>query len=373
MSESERLDRLAREMEEFELDRLVVCAPVNVRYITGFTGSNALALIASTMGKERHFFFTDFRYQTQAAEEVSDAFEIVIAPVDVIESAAQALAEEAQRRSPAAVRAEIGFEEATITYARHARLRELLPPRWKMRKAGCLIQAMREVKDESEIARIRAAAGLADEAMREVLEGGLVGRTERDVAIDLETRMRRLGAQSASFPSIVASGARGALPHAEPSAAPIPGDSLVTIDWGAQLDGYCSDCTRTYATGNLSSEASEVYELVRSAQQAALEGVRAGAVTREVDAIARDAIERAGHGEHFGHGLGHGVGLEVHEGPRLSHTAPEKDLLAGNVVTIEPGVYLPDRLGVRIEDLTVVTDEGCEVLTGLSKDLTVIA
>ncbi len=373
MSELERLDRLAQEMGELELDRLVVFAPVNLRYIAGFTGSNGLALIASAIGRERHMFFTDFRYKTQVLEEVPDVFEIVIAPVDVIESAAQALTEEAQQRGPTAVRGAIGFEERTLTYGRHARLRELLPPSWKTRKASGLIEAMREVKDEAEVARVRAAAQLADEAMRGVLEDGLAGRIERDVAIDLELRMRRLGADVPSFSSIVASGARGALPHAQPSAAPIPRNALVTIDWGAELDGYCSDCTRTYATGKLSSEAGDVYELVLRAQQAALAGVRAGAGTRDVDAIAREIIDDAGHGECFRHGLGHGVGMEVHEGPRLSFNAPEKDLVAGNVVTIEPGVYLPDRLGVRIEDLAVVTDEGCELLTGLPKELTVVA
>jgi Xaa-Pro aminopeptidase len=184
--------------------------------------------------------------------------------------------------------------------------------------------------------------------------------------------MRRLGASAASFPSIVASGAHGALPHAEPREEPIPRNALVTIDWGCVLDGYCSDCTRTYATGSISEEAAEVYELVRDAQQAALEAVRPGPTGREIDAVAREILERAGHGEDFGHGLGHGVGMEIHEGPRLSRTAGDRALRAGNVVTIEPGVYLAGRLGVRIEDLVALTADGHEVLTGLGKDLTVV-
>jgi len=230
------------------------------------------------------------------------------------------------------------------------------------------------VKDAGEIARIRAASELADEALRGVLEAGLVGHTERDVAIELELRMRRLGAEGPSFPSIVAAGAHGALPHAQPRDQEIPRDVLVTIDWGALLEGYCSDCTRTYATGEgISERAREIYELVLSAQRAGLDAVRAGLSGKEVDALAREVIEQAGEGDHFGHGLGHGVGLEIHEGPRLSRTAGDEPLQAGNVVTVEPGVYLPGLLGVRIEDLVVVAEDGCQVLTGLSKELTVVA
>jgi Xaa-Pro aminopeptidase len=201
-----------------------------------------------------------------------------------------------------------------------------------------------------------------------------VGRSERDVAIELELRMRRIGAEAPSFPSIVAAGANGALPHAEPRAVEIPRDVLVTIDWGALHEGYCSDCTRTYATGEgLSTEAREVYGLVLAAQEEGLAALRAGPTGREVDAVARQVIEQAGHGEHFGHGLGHGVGMEIHEGPRLSRAAGEEALRAGHVVTVEPGVYIPGQLGVRIEDLVVVREEAHEVLTSLPKELTVIS
>lgn len=192
--------------------------------------------------------------------------------------------------------------------------------------------------------------------------------------------MRRLGAEAPSFPSIVAAGAHGALPHAQPRAEEIPCDVLVTIDWGALHEGYCSDCTRTYATGErISERAREVYELVSSAQAAGLGAVRAGPNGKQVDAVAREVIEQAGEGERFGHGLGHGVGLEIHEAPRLSRTAGEEPLRAGNVVTVEPGVYLPGELGVRIEDLVVVVGDGArgapaqEILTSLPKSLTVIS
>jgi Xaa-Pro aminopeptidase len=256
----------------------------------------------------------------------------------------------------------------------HERLRELLGSRWELVGATGLVGRERAVKEDGELAAIAAACELADEALRQVLDAGLAGRTEREVAFELETAMRRLGAEEPSFPSIVAAGAHGALPHAQPRSVEIGRDVLVTIDWGARLDGYCSDCTRTYATGeSISGQAREVYELVRSAQLAGLEALRAGPSGRAVDGAARAVIDAAGQGANFGHGLGHGVGLDIHEAPRLSRTAPEEPLLAGNVVSVEPGVYLPGALGVRIEDLAVVRDSGCEILTGLPKELTVVS
>ncbi|HEV3284482.1 MAG TPA: M24 family metallopeptidase, partial [Solirubrobacteraceae bacterium] len=250
----------------------------------------------------------------------------------------------------------------------------LLPPAWELVACAGMVERLRAVKESAEVALIRSACELAEEALRDVLDAGVVGRTERDVAIDLETRMRRLGAESPSFPSIVAAGAHAALPHAAPRDEEIPRDVLLTIDWGALLEGYCSDCTRTFATGEgIGTREREVYEVVLRAQQRGLGALRAGPTGREVDAVARDVIERAGYGENFGHGLGHGVGMDIHEGPRLSRTAGEEPLRAGNVVSVEPGIYLPGRLGVRIEDLVVVRDEGQEVLTSLPKALTVIS
>ena len=193
------------------------------------------------------------------------------------------------------------------------------------------------------------------------------------MAVDLEREMRDRGADEPSFPSIVAAGPNGALPHASPGEAPIEAGQLVVLDLGCQLDGYCSDCTRTFSTGSLEEEAIDVYELVERAQLEALGAIRAGAGCREVDGVARSIIEAAGHGDEFGHGLGHGVGLEVHEGPRLSQLAPEDGRLsAGNVVTVEPGVYLPGRFGVRIEDLVAVTEDGCEILSGFPKPLVTV-
>jgi Xaa-Pro aminopeptidase len=232
------------------------------------------------------------------------------------------------------------------------------------------VEQLRAVKGPQEIERIAAAAELADEVYRWALERGLVGRTERDVAGACEARLRELGAEPA-FPPIVAAGENGALPHAEPGEREIASGELVVFDMGALLDGYCSDCTRTFATGEPGEEAQEVYDLVLTAQLAGLGAIRAGASGKEVDAVPREIIDEAGHGDQFGHGLGHGVGLEVHETPRLATTS-EDELREGNVVTVEPGIYLPDQFGVRLEDLVVLTSDGYRNLSGLPKELQVV-
>jgi Xaa-Pro aminopeptidase len=367
-AERERVERLAGELRERKLDALLVWSAVNVRYLTGFTGSNALVLILAAARSGGQRFLTDFRYQTQSAEQVPELFAREIVSGELLDAAVATLS------AAAGAAGRLGFDDASLTVAQHARLRELLSAGWQLVPCAGAVERLRAVKDAREIERIRAASRLADEALRRaVLERGLTGRTEREVALDLELELHRLGADGPSVPAIVASGAHGALPHAEPRAEPIARDVLVTIDWGARHEGYCSDCTRTYATGaGISTRSREVYELVQTAQARALAAVTAGPNGRELDAVAREVIERAGHGEHFGHGLGHGVGMEIHEGPRLSRTAGDDPLLAGNVVTVEPGVYLPAECGVRIEDLVVVREDGHELLTGLPTELTVV-
>jgi Xaa-Pro aminopeptidase len=366
VSEPERIELLLAELRLREVDRLLVGTGTNLRYLTGFTGSNALVIIDASE-REAHRFFTDFRYDTQSAEQVPAAFEREIAPADLFEAAARALGTGGGRGEHT-----LGFDDAAMSVKQHERLSELLDEGWELVACGGVVEQLREIKSPGEIQAIRAASELADEALRTTLEKGLAGRTERAVAIDLQLAIQRLGALAPSFPSIVASGEYGALPHAEPRDVEIPCDVLVTIDWGAYLDGYCSDCTRTYATGAVGGEAEATYQLVLDAQEAALAALRPGVSGRALDAVARELIEAAGHGEHFGHGVGHGVGMDIHEGPRLSRSAPEVPLRAGNVVTVEPGVYVPGRFGVRIEDLAVLRDGGCEPLTALPKDLTVL-
>lgn len=354
-----RADRITAEVEERGLDALLVTELVNLRWLTGFTGSNGAAVV----GPGRRVFITDFRYLTQAADQVGDAWEHRII-TDLLAQAAEEFAEGSGLR--------LGFDDQHLTVAQHRRLADRLEDRVELVGAAGLIEARRAVKDPEEVDRIRAAATLADAAFTEVvLEGGIVGRTEREVALDLEVAMRRRGADGVSFPPIVAAGAHGALPHAEPRDVAIPAGTLVVIDWGAMLDGYASDCTRTVATGDLDPRDAEVYALVLRAHEAALAAIAPGPTGREIDAVARAIIDDAGHAEHFGHGLGHGVGLAVHEGPRLSKLG-EAPLVAGNVVTVEPGVYLPGEVGVRIEDLIVVTEGGTDVLNGLPKALTTV-
>jgi Xaa-Pro aminopeptidase len=349
-----RADRLAERLAEREVDLLLVTDLTNLRYLTGFTGSNGFAVV----GRDLRRFVTDFRYVEQAADQV-EGFVREQGPQDFVGALAEGWPAGELR---------LGFEDQHVSVRRHRRFREVVPDRIELVPAGGVVEALREVKDEGEIERIAAAAALVDEVYGVLREQGLLGRTERAVAVAIEEEMRRLGAEGTSFPSIVASAERGAMPHAVPAEVEIPRDTLVTIDIGARLDGYCSDCTRTWATGPLPDALAGAYELVQRAQAEALAAVRPGPEGREVDAVARGIIEAAGHGEHFGHGLGHGVGLDIHEAPRLARTA-EARLVAGNVVTVEPGVYLPGAGGVRIEDLVVVTGDGHRVLSGTTKEL----
>ncbi len=351
-----RADRVAARLDG--LDALLVTDRANVRYLTGFTGSTGFAVVGPGIRR----FVTDFRYVERARLEVAD--------FDREQGPQQLLGALSDGWPAGDVR--LGFDDANVSVREYGRLRELLPARVELVATAGVVEGVRAVKEPGEIARIRAAAALVDDIFGWVRERGLVGRTERAVAAALEQEMRVRGARRPSFDSIVASAEHGALPHAEPRDVAIVADTLVTLDIGAELDGYCSDCTRTWATGELPDDLAEAYALVLRAQVAALDAVRPGPTGCEVDAVARDLIEAAGHGEHFGHGLGHGVGMEIHEGPRLSR-AGDVPLAAGNVVTVEPGVYLPGRGGVRIEDLVVVTEAGHDVLSLTGKELQTVS
>jgi Xaa-Pro aminopeptidase len=352
-----RADRVSGRLAEPGLDALLVTDMANVRYITGFTGSTAYAVVGPALRR----FVTDFRYIERARAEVPD-FDRELGPSPLIGALSDGWPDGPVR---------LGFDDLDLSVRTHRRLSELLPERVELVAASGLVEAERAVKEPGELERIRAAAALADDVYDWLRERGLVGRTEREVAFALEHEMRRRGASDPSFPSIVASGERGASPHAEPQDVPIAPGTLVTLDIGARLDGYCSDCTRTWATGELADDLAEIYALVLRAQLSALDAVRPGPDGRLVDAVARDLIGAAGHADHFGHGLGHGVGMQVHEAPRLSRNG-ESALAAGNVVTVEPGVYLPGRGGVRIEDLVVVTEDGRDVISRTTKELVTV-
>jgi Xaa-Pro aminopeptidase len=348
-----RGDRLAGELAGRELDRMLVTEMVNVRYLTGFGGTNG----ACVCGSDTRLFLTDFRYAERAAAEV-EGWEVVTVAEDWLGGIAERLG------------GRTGFEDDHVSVRTLERLRGKLADGVELIAASGTVEKLRRVKDEGELEAIAAAAELADAVWRWSLERGLAGRREREVARAAEARIRELGGEP-SFPAIVAAGPNGALPHAEPGEREIGRGELVVFDMGARLDGYCSDGTRTFASGEPGERARAVYADVLDAQAAALAAVRAGVGGEELDGVARARIEAAGHGERFGHGLGHGVGLEVHEAPRLSPRS-EDVLGAGEVVTIEPGVYLPGELGVRIEDLVAVGEDGCRNLSGLPKELQAI-
>ena len=337
-----RVDDLRASLEE----PLLVSNPVNVRYLTGFASSNAALLVEP----ERVRLFSDFRY-AEAARAVEG-----VEFVETKRSLVAALAE--------LLEGKVGFEADAVSYTA-----------WETLKAGGLalvprrglVEALRAVKDEGELDATRHAGEITSEAYARFAEERFVGRTERDLAWRLDGLFHELGAQAPAFETIVASGPNGARPHARPTDREIGAGETVVIDAGAMVAGYCADCTRTFATGPLPDELKDAYAACLEGQLAGLEAVRAGVTGVDADAAAREKIEATGLGEKFGHGLGHGVGLEVHEAPRLSRESTDT-LAAGNVVTVEPGVYLEGLGGIRIEDLVIVTENGAEVLTSSTKD-----
>ncbi len=367
---AQRVERLAEKVAAAGVDWLLVSAPLNVRWLTGFTGSNAVALCPADTGRNPAVLITDFRYIEQAAEQAPSAWQVEVVKSDLLGAG---LAEGFPVADGGGDNfGVVGYDDTHVTVAQLAALKPALGGSAELVPLSGSVEALRLIKSAAEIEKIRAAAQLADAAMLELLEHGLIGRTELELALSLESAMRRLGAEELSFPPIVASGPRGALPHAEPRELEVERSQMVTIDWGAKLDGYCSDCTRTYFTGEVDDQQSLIYDLVLEAQLAAVEAVRAGPTGREVDAVARQIIDDAGFAECFGHGLGHGVGLDVHEAPRLSRQG-DTELEAGMVVTVEPGIYLSGQYGVRIEDLLAVTSSGSETLSGLPKARQVVA
>ena len=348
-----RGDKLEAVLGERGLDRMLVTDLVNVRYLTGFTGTNG----AVVCGPDLRVFLTDFRYTERAAAEV-DGWETVTVTGDWLGGIAERLA------------GKVGFEDDHVSVRTLTKLNEKLPEGAESVAAGGTVEALRRVKDEGELAAIAEASKLADAALKATVEEGFVGKTERAVADAFENHVRA-GGGTLSFDTIVASGPNGAQPHAEPGPRVIGKGELIVFDMGAKLDGYCSDGTRTYATGDPGEEGRKVYETVLAAQAASLEAIRAGVIGEDVDKVARTIIDDAGHKEHFGHGLGHGVGLDIHEEPRLSPRSD--DVLAVNeVVTVEPGIYLAGDLGVRIEDFVVVTEDGYRNLSTLPKELTYV-
>ncbi|GAC1363489.1 MAG: Xaa-Pro peptidase family protein [Actinomycetota bacterium] len=355
----DHVGRMGRLQQDLGCDALYVSNLSNVRYLCGFSGSNGALLVAS----HDAWFLTDGRYRTQAPEEVIGAQVEVYALPDQMGGCLRRLAGELGAST-------IGFEGDHVSVSGAERLKGYFP--------GCdvgattgLVEAQRRVKEPEELALMRRAAELADEGIGFILGRVAPGRSERELAIELESHMRLCGAEAVSFPSIVAAAERSALPHAHPTDRVVEPGRFLLFDLGCIYGGYCSDLTRTVVVGQADDRHREVYQLVAAAQKAGLDALAVGRTGAEVDAAARDVITAAGYGEAFGHSLGHGVGIEIHEAPTLRSTSTDV-LAAGHVVTIEPGVYLPGWGGVRIEDLAVVTEGGQQTLSRAPKELIVL-
>jgi Xaa-Pro aminopeptidase len=361
VTHSQRRVRLAGLLAADGLDALLVSDLVNVRYLSGFTGSNAAILIFADGAPP--VLATDSRYRTQASRQAPD-LDLMIE---------RACGRHLVARAVAGGAARIGFESHIVTVDGFTALSEQLSGRAELVRAPGRVEALREVKDAGEVALLRLACEAADAALSDLVgSGGLrPGRTERAVARELESRMLDHGADGASFETIVATGPNSAVPHHRPTAAELAPGDFVKIDFGALVGGYHSDMTRTFVLGEPQVWQRDIHHIVRTAQRAGRRALVAGAPLCEVDAAARRVIEDAGYGDCFGHGLGHGVGLQIHEAPGIGATATGS-LPAGSVVTVEPGLYLPGRGGVRIEDTLVVGEREPELLTRFPKELMVV-
>jgi len=344
-------------MEEQGLEALLVQRPENRRYLSGFTGSNGILLV--TRGEA--VFLTDSRYTKQAADQCPHCR--VVEFKNLHDSIRAELAAKGIKR--------LGFEKEVVTFAQYQQYQEAFQGVELIPSSG-LIEDLREIKEEGELLVLREAAKIADDAFAHIVGVMRPGLTERAVSLELEVFMRKQGAQSSSFEIIVASGRRSALPHGKASDKVLEAGDFVTLDFGAYYQGYCSDLTRTVVLGQPTDKQREIYEIVLQAQSHAVANIKPGMTGVEADALARDIIAARGYGEQFGHTLGHGIGLAVHEAPSLSmrnHGA----LRPGMVVTVEPGIYIPDWGGVRIEDDIVITDRGNDVLTHATKELLILS
>ena len=365
MNYHDRQQRLREDLRASQLDALLVSHLANIRYLCGFTGSAGVLLL--TAGGTR--FFTDGRYTQQANEEVKDS-RVIISRKAPLKAAMESMTRK-RASSRSAKSLALGVEGQYLTVAERRSLADLGVKRLRIREAPPLVEQARMVKDADEIEAIRAAvaqgAGLFDCALR-VIRPGV---REVEVAAEMEYAARKGGTEGMSFETIIAAGPRSALPHGRASAAVIEAGGFVVCDFGVILHGYCSDRTRTVYVGAATGEARRVYEAVLASQQAAIEAVRPGAKVSRVDGAARKALQQSGLARYFTHSTGHGVGLEIHEAPRVAQ-GQEEALRPGMVITIEPGVYLPGKWGVRIEDMVVVTEQGCEVLSPTQKEMIVI-
>ncbi|HET7209800.1 MAG TPA: Xaa-Pro peptidase family protein [Terriglobales bacterium] len=359
MNYGARLKRLVQAAAKEEIGALLVTHPANVRYLCGFTGSAGALVIT----EHENVLITDGRYKTQARNEVRGA-QVVTAKKGFPAAIAELLGTKSGRKR----RCLLGIAPEHTSVAERDRLEASLPTCWKLRSAPSLVERLRMIKDASELELIRKAVLLAARLFDDCLKSIRAGVTERDIAAELEYAAGRHGAEGMAFETIIASGERSALPHGRASSATVPASGFVVCDLGVILAGYCSDMTRSIYVGRAARDAGRFYGAVLEAQLAGVDAVRPGVTVNHVDAAARKVLRRAGLARYFTHSTGHGVGLEIHEAPRIA--AGQADVLQpGMVITIEPGAYVPGKWGVRIEDMVVVTETGCEVLTPTTKQL----
>lgn len=354
-----RIGRLRELFTEAGIDALFVTRLVNIRYLTGFTGSAGLLLV----GPDEVLFVTDGRYKDQSADQLAAAG--VEARIEISGTEQKKIVHDAAQ---AKGYGRVGLEAHGVTWSQQRGFASEWFPGTELVPTEGLIEGLRRVKDAGEVARIKAACSIADQAFANVIPQLRDRPTELAFGLDLEFEMRRLGAAAMSFEPIVAAGPNGAKPHARPSDRRIEPGELLVLDFGCIVDGYCSDMTRTVSVGDPGPEARRMYDVVLESQKAGRDAVRQGVEAAAVDKACRDVIAEAGWADAFLHGTGHGVGLEIHEDPRVSATG-RGTLATGYVVTVEPGVYLTGIGGVRIEDTVVVTPDGCEILTASPKDL----
>lgn len=342
-------------MAEHNLQAMLLKSPPNVYYLSGFTGTNATLLITMT----RSYLLTDFRYMEQAAQQAG-SYEIIRVDNELTEAVSK-LTQGLKK---------IGIEEDILSWAEFRSFQTTLSG-CDLLDASDILRELRQIKEPAEIEIIRQAIHITDQAFAGILGKIRPGITETQLGLELEFSLRQMGAGGRSFDFIVASGERSALPHGVASAKQVGQGDLLTLDFGAVYNMYCSDLTRTVCLGRPEARQEEIYSIVLEAQQAAITGLKPGMTGKEVDAIARDIISRAGYGKNFGHGLGHALGLEIHEKPRLN-TRETQTMQPGMVVTVEPGIYIPGWGGVRIEDVVLVTNFGAEVLTQAPKQFIII-
>lgn len=348
-----KIEQLQQKLENLELDALLITSPVNRRYITGFTGTAGMVLI----GRSTKKFITDFRYMDQANAQVKE--------FDIVEHKAGILKTIQAELKSAGIK-QLGFEKNDVTFGLFEQLERELEV--TLKPVDGLVESLRLIKTTEELDIMKHAAKIADDAFEHIRPFIKPGVREIEISNELEFFMRRSGATSSSFDIIVASGVRSSLPHGVASDKVIETGELVTMDYGAIYNGYCSDITRTVAVGNISNELKEIYDTVLAAQLIGVEGTKPGMTGKEADALTRDYITDKGYGEYFGHSTGHGLGMDVHESPALSHRS-ETILKPGMVVTIEPGIYVPNLGGCRIEDDIIITESGNERLTKCTKEL----